>query len=76
MGAHLDLQPDPAAGAAILIHDDTQIRGRVALHSPVAHVHSAVAHRGHLLEGQRLHACEKEFSILKLIERLLQVPSC
>ena len=56
--AHLDLQPDPAASAAILIDDDLQVCGWVTLHSPVAHVDSAARHRRHLGECQRLHVSE------------------
>lgn len=36
--AHLDLEADPAAGAAVLVNDDVEVLGHDALHTPVLDV--------------------------------------
>ena len=56
MAAHLDLQPYPAAGAAVLVDDDVEVLRHSALHAPVSDVDAPKTHRRHLVECQRLHA--------------------
>ena len=55
---HLDLKPDPAAGAPVLINDHIEVLRHRALHAAVLDVDAAQSHWRHLVEGQRLqYAC-------------------